>query len=71
MSQDDSQRYFPSVYLDFDAGATRAILSDTGDDFSSTFQERLKSNRDLLLQKLYDDYSQLKDRDFSVYTGRS
>ena len=69
VSDMDSSRHFLNSNPEFDPKMRGGILSESGETLSEVFGGQLRSRRNQLLRKLYDEYGQIKDEDCSVYTG--
>ena len=69
MTEVDHSRYFRNVIPDYDpASPDPEIIIQSG--LSGDFLKRLRLNRNKLLKRHYQEYSRIRDEDYSVYTGK-
>ena len=69
MTEVDHSRYFRNVFPDYDpASPDPEIIIQSG--LSGDFLKRLRLNRNKLLKRHYQEYSRIRDEDYSVYTGK-
>lgn len=65
----DAPRHFKNTFDGFDVNKSGDVLAPGGKDLSDRFKEKIRTHRNSLLRKLYDEYSHTKDKDPSIYTG--